>query len=159
MKRVCLALALFGAACGDSAASAASAMDSGAGGGAAHDDGGAGQSGADAGRADAGPCSYDPLAGARVDCPDDIPGGCPGPAPSYSAAVAPAVAKNCEPCHRAGGLAPDKPLHTHDQLFERRRTVLNRVSRCIMPPACAQQPSASERRDLLQWLVCGAPDN
>jgi hypothetical protein len=37
--------------------------------------------------------------------------------------------------------------------------MLGRVSRCIMPPICAAQPTSDERAKLLMWLVCGAPNN
>jgi hypothetical protein len=104
-------------------------------------------------------CTYDPRVPPPANCPNDVPSDCPA-APSYSTTVSQVIAKNCHPCHRAGGLALDRPFETYMQVYDARTTMLNRVTRCIMPPACApQQPSTTERHDLLQWLVCSAPNN
>jgi hypothetical protein len=106
-----------------------------------------------------GVCTFDPSVPPPANCPSDVPSDCPA-MPSFSTTVSQVIAKNCHGCHRAGGLAPDKPFETYMQVYGARTTMLNRVLRCIMPPACAMpQPSSSERHDLLQWLVCGAPDN
>jgi hypothetical protein len=36
---------------------------------------------------------------------------------------------------------------------------LNQVYACTMPPATAAKPTTQEREALLEWLVCGAPQN
>lgn len=108
---------------------------------------------------DAGICTYDPAAGAPADCPSDLPSMCGDPAPSYSGSVASIFDSECGACHRPGGMAADKPLDTYAHVYKIRTTVLNRLVRCIMPPACAPQPTSEQRHALLQWLVCGAPDN
>jgi hypothetical protein len=104
-------------------------------------------------------CTYDPNAGRSSDCPNDAPSGCPSAVPSYASTVAPVIEGYCQPCHRSGGMAFDRPFDTYARVYKVRGTILQRVSNCIMPPACAPQLGASQRRALLQWLVCGAPDN
>jgi hypothetical protein len=56
-------------------------------------------------------------------------------------------------------LAPDKPFGTYAQVSKLHVDILGRVSRCMMPPLCAAQPTPDERAKLLSWLVCGAPNN
>ena len=104
-------------------------------------------------------CTYDPRIAPPASCPNDVPSSCSDPAPSYGSTVSAIIGEKCRPCHQAGGKAPDKPFDTYTQVYAARATMLNRVSHCVMPPACAPQPSASQRHDLLQWLVCSAPNN
>jgi hypothetical protein len=119
----------------------------------------------DAGAADAatkdsgGICTYDPNAGPTPGCVTGAPSDCTGTAPSYQHDVAPAITSYCVPCHRVGGLAPDKPFSTYAEVYKTRSTMLNRLSRCLMPPACAEQPSADARAAMLAWFVCDAPNN
>jgi hypothetical protein len=54
---------------------------------------------------------------------------------------------------------PEKPLDTYQDLSSRRSTVLDQVYSCRMPPADAGMLTAGERKELLEWLVCGAPSN
>jgi len=108
---------------------------------------------------DGGVCFYDPNAPPPDNCPDVLPSGCDGPAPSYKDSVAPTIATYCQPCHRSGGMAPDKPFDTYAHVYTYRRTMLDRVNRCLMPLSCAPQPTTAERQQLLQWLVCAAPQN
>jgi hypothetical protein len=56
-------------------------------------------------------------------------------------------------------MAPDKPFESYAQVHKLVQTIPDRVRRCIMPLACAAQPTAAERGEIIQWLVCGAPDN
>lgn len=142
MSRLFLALALLCAGCGCS-------MKVPAG----------GNSGHDAGMASDAACTYDPRVPPPANCPNDVPSACVDPAPSYRSTITAVIATRCQPCHRAGGLAPDKLFDTYAQVYKARTTMLNRVTRCIMPPACAPQPTPTERHDLLQWLVCDAPNN
>ena len=121
-------------------------------------DGGAAMAGRAGTAADSGVCTYNPLL-SPTDCPDDAPSACPDPAPSYKTSVAPMIVSHCRPCHGVGGQAADKPFDAYAKIYQVRRTALDRVKRCIMPPACASQPTAGQRHDFLQWLVCGAPDN
>jgi hypothetical protein len=144
-RSVYLSLALICVACGGSGAS----QDAGRAGANS-----AAGSGADAG----GICTYVP-GNEPSDCPNDLPAACSQPAPSYSSDVSPIIGTYCVPCHRTGGLAPDKPFGTYAPVSKLRTDILGRVSRCIMPPLCAAQPTPDERAKLLSWLVCGAPNN
>ena len=121
-------------------------------------DGGAGMAGQAGGTSDSGVCRYNPLV-SPTNCPTDAPTMCAGPAPSYSGSVAPTIATHCQPCHGAGGMAADVSFDSYAKFYAERRTALDLVTRCIMPPSCASQPTAAQRTALLQWLVCGAPDN
>jgi hypothetical protein len=94
-----------------------------------------------------------------LDCPNDLPQACPTPAPSYVSEVQPLIANRCVPCHSPGGLASDRPLDDYTNVYKRRGTVLNEVYTCLMPPADAGQLSDAERKQLLSWLVCDAPNN
>jgi hypothetical protein len=64
----------------------------------------------------------------------------------------------CEPCHAPGGTAP-KVLETYDEVYADRTAMLVRVNGCIMPPADAGVLSDDEKRTILGWLVCQAPNN
>jgi hypothetical protein len=94
----------------------------------------------------------------QPNCPKDVPRDCPDAAPSYSASVAPLIEADCLPCHRLGGQGPVL-LETYREVFKERTTILGKLASCRMPPPCATQPSPTERRRVLQWLVCGAPNN
>ena len=90
-------------------------------------------------------------------CPNDLPASC-GVAPSYAARVAPILERRCTACHGADG--PNSPaLTTYQQVHAWRGPVLNHLYACDMPPDHVEPPSPEERRDVLMWLVCGAPDN
>jgi uncharacterized membrane protein len=92
-------------------------------------------------------------------CPNDLPASCPSPAPHFAADVQPVLQARCVRCHTSGGQAGEKPLTTWAEIFGRRSSVLNRVYACVMPPAAEPQLTEAERRTLLGWLVCGAPDD
>jgi hypothetical protein len=148
MGRLFLSVCLLCAACGGATTLAAD-------GGAGKATGGAGKPGADAG------CPYD-LSIKPASCPSNLPTTCPDPAqaPSYASTVAPLIETYCQPCHRPGGRAPDKPFESYAQVHNKLLpTIQDRVRSCRMPLSCAPQPTAAERRDFVQWLVCGAPDN
>ena len=92
-------------------------------------------------------------------CPDDLPDSCPSPAPGLAKDIAPVIAARCASCHVAGGVAADKPLTNHAQVFSRKGAVLNQVYACKMPPEGATPLSTAERLTIESWLVCGAPDD
>jgi hypothetical protein len=82
------------------------------------------------------------------------------PAPSYATEVAPLLARTCLPaCHGAGGVEQTKPIGTYAQVFSRRGLMLTQVNNCRMPPPDAGVLSDQEASMLLDWLVCGAPNN
>lgn len=94
-----------------------------------------------------------------LSCPDDLPAACEV-APSWSAEVAPTFARTCGPCHGPGGVEAAKPLVAHADVSARRTSVLSQVYHCQMPgPDAGAALTDGERALVLQWLVCGAPDN
>ena len=103
--------------------------------------------------------SLAPACGGMDACPNDVPDTCPATVPSYTNDVAPVIMERCLLCHAPGGQAGDKPLDTYAHLFSRRSAVLNQLAACNMPPAGEPQPTEDERLIILDWLVCGAPDN
>ena len=92
-------------------------------------------------------------------CPNDLPGACPSPAPSYQSDVAPVIMQKCVSCHSPGGQSSDRPLQTYAEVFALRTSVLTQVYGCLMPPVGSPQLTPSERAAILGWLVCGAPQN
>ncbi len=92
-------------------------------------------------------------------CPDDLPAACPSVQPSYAKDVAPVVQQACTPCHAPGGQQSNRQLVTYAGAFGNRSPMLNQVHACRMPPRDAPPLDAEGRKVLLDWLVCGAPDN
>ena len=92
-------------------------------------------------------------------CPDDLPGACPSTPPSYAKDVAPAIQSSCTPCHAPGGGASDRLLTDYADAFANRGSALNQIHACRMPPRGAPPLSDANRKILLDWLVCGAPNN
>ena len=79
----------------------------------------------------------------------DIPTACPsGGAPSYSQSVAPIISAQCSGCHSFGGYA---------STAAKQSSILSRVGNCSMPQGSSL--SAADRATLLDWAVCGAPNN
>jgi hypothetical protein len=114
----------------------------------------------DAADPDGGICTYDPTVTPPAGCAVAVPSACPDPAPSYKDSVSSIFASYCMPCHFPGGMASDKLFdsYTHVRAVSK-PTLITKVSTCAMPPQCAPQPSSAERLELLQWLVCAAPNN
>jgi uncharacterized membrane protein len=98
---------------------------------------------------------------AERECKPGLPSedACATATPSYSEDIAPLVEGRCLECHFAGNRQSSVVLETHTQLTGSLQLVETRVYRCQMPPSEAPALSATEREMLLQWLVCGAPDN
>lgn len=92
-------------------------------------------------------------------CPDDLPAACAAPPPSYAKEVAPAIQASCTPCHAAGGSASNRLLTDYADAFANRGSVLNQIHACRMPPVDAPPLSAANRKILLEWVVCGAPND
>jgi len=97
--------------------------------------------------------------GAPSTCPRDLPQSCPEDAPGYDGGIAELVRANCLICHAPGGISQDIPLGSYAQLHARRRDVLGQVYNCLMPQAPQPPLSSEDRKALLAWLVCGAPDD
>jgi len=92
-------------------------------------------------------------------CPNDLPDTCPDPAPSYQVDIAPIITARCVPCHGPGGPESSHPLDSYTRVFGLRTNVLSQVYGCRMPPSGATPLEPEERQALLEWLVCGSPDN
>jgi hypothetical protein len=92
-------------------------------------------------------------------CPDDLPAACPATPPSYAKDVAPAIQASCTPCHAPAGRESNRLLTDYADAFANRGPALNQIHACRMPPVDAPPLSAANRKILLDWLVCGAPNN
>ena len=92
-------------------------------------------------------------------CPEDLPAACPATPPSYAKDVAPVIQQSCTPCHAPGGRESSRLLIGYANAFASRGPVLNQVHACKMPPHDAPPLAAEGRKVLLEWLVCGAPNN
>jgi len=95
------------------------------------------------------------------DCPSDLPSRavCDAGVPSYRLEVAPIIEQRCLGCHFEGNTLSGNVLVEHADVFGQRQTVLTRIYSCVMPPAEAAPLGSDERQVLLEWLVCGAPEN
>jgi len=93
-----------------------------------------------------------------LSCPADVPDACPTPIPSYATAVVPILEAKCNGCH-TGGDGP-WPLTNHADVLMWRAQVLYELERCTMPPpADKTRLTEAEQTTLIDWLVCGAPEN
>lgn len=93
-------------------------------------------------------------------CPRDLPGSCPTPPPSWGNEVQPIIESRCNGCHGEGGV--ERAVFDYSSyagVYANRGPILNQVYACRMPPPDAAAPTADERRSLLAWLVCGAPND
>lgn len=97
--------------------------------------------------------------GGALSCPNDLPASCPDPAPTWTKDVAPVIAARCASCHATGGVAADKPLTDHAEVFARKGSVLNQIHACKMPLEGSTPLTTAERLAIEGWLVCGAPDD
>jgi hypothetical protein len=94
-------------------------------------------------------------------CSVSIPKSCPS-APSYANDIAPLVKRTCDSCHSVNGSASDRDLTTYKNLTKLETTSLVQVADCLMPPSDAGADamlSPGDRTELLQWFVCGSPNN
>ena len=79
--------------------------------------------------------------------------------PSFANGVSAIMKNKCATCHSPGGQNSALPLTTYDQIYAARSGVLNQVYACRMPLAGSPPLTADERRLLIAWLACGAPNN
>jgi cytochrome c5 len=95
------------------------------------------------------------------DCPNDLPDdtACATAAPSYAEQTAAMIDQRCTVCHFFGNTQSTQIFETYDDVFDQKRGMLTQIYSCRMPPEGAVQLSSEERKALLQWFVCGAPDN
>lgn len=96
-----------------------------------------------------------------VVCPTGLPSdsGCPDSAPSYQNEIQPLVDSYCNGCHYNGNHNSSQVLETYDDLHRSVSLVEKQVYHCEMPPSGEMPLPSRERTALLQWLVCGAPNN
>jgi hypothetical protein len=110
---------------------------------------------ADAGGIDAGAS----LDGDAASCSPELPASCPSPAPSWRGSVAGLVEAHCTPCHSPGGRAFDRPFTQYSDVYDLRGDILDQVYSCFMPPPDGGELDPALRQELIDWLVCGAPNN
>lgn len=79
--------------------------------------------------------------------------------PSYARDVAPIIEQRCATCHYPGNRQSSDVFTEYDDVYSERQTVLTRIYACVMPPAAAPALTPDERRTVLSWFVCGAPEN
>ena len=95
-------------------------------------------------------------------CPKALPSSCTT-TPSFARDVDPIVNRSCVPgCHQRGGTSSDRDLTTYGGVTRLETTIMTQVNACLMPPADAGPDAAvslADRTTLLEWIVCGAPDN
>jgi hypothetical protein len=94
-------------------------------------------------------------------CPPAAPSSC-SQTPSYAKAIAPLIERACVPCHSPSGDAPDRLLTTYSEVELLETTSFVQINGCVMPPAEAGVDAAltlQERTEILEWFVCGSPDN
>lgn len=95
------------------------------------------------------------------ECPNDLPDdtACATRSPSYAEQTAAIIEQRCTICHFAGNTQSTQVFTSYADIFARKRGMLTQIYSCRMPPAASVQLTSDERSALLQWLVCGAPDN
>jgi mono/diheme cytochrome c family protein len=89
----------------------------------------------------------------------DYPMSCPTPVPSYAAEVQAIFQAKCATCHAPGGQRSESPLTTWLQIQSRLSTVVQWTNDCRMPPVGAPALTSDERKAMLGWFVCNAPNN
>jgi hypothetical protein len=90
-------------------------------------------------------------------CPN-APSVCSKPIPSYGTVIEPILKANCVPCHGPTGTAGYSEA-TYDRVAKQEEPIFSMVAGCEMPPSSYPPLMAEQRDELLDWLVCGAPDN
>jgi len=97
----------------------------------------------------------------RRPCTLELPDGsaCGADTPSYANDVAPLLTTFCVPCHRPGGINYSHQLDSYAHVYAERRAMLSQLYSCNMPPDDQPIPSDAQAELVLDWLVCGAPNN
>jgi mono/diheme cytochrome c family protein len=89
-------------------------------------------------------------------CPSDEQGACPATALTYDSGIGALLTQRCSPCHAPRGDA-GRLLTDYPHAFGQRTGIGTQLVSCSMPPAGAPQLSDAERKQILDWLTCGAP--
>ena len=95
---------------------------------------------------------------AAKDCPPDEQAACTGSSLGYDAAIASIINDRCMPCHAPGGVEATVPLTNYQRVFGQRTSIGGQLVTCSMPPDGSPQLTDSERKQILDWLTCGAPE-
>jgi hypothetical protein len=90
--------------------------------------------------------------------------------PSYASAVAPIIQERCSPCHFPGGIMSNVDLSTYPNVVNAQSAIVGQLYSCAMPPVHGDPKygiapgtvpglTTAQLNVLVDWLVCGAPDN
>ena len=80
----------------------------------------------------------------------DVPSACPNSgAPRFSSQVQPILSADCGGCHSS--------YASYSSASAQQSSIKSKVGDCSMPPDSAL--SAQDRMTVLDWIVCGAPNN
>jgi uncharacterized membrane protein len=106
--------------------------------------------------------AYGPVGMQRANCPNDLPSedDCATASPLYED-VRPIFAARCSVCHGTGGLETKFVFDTYAEIHDNAQTrsrILPQIYGCRMPPPCAPDLTPLERKTMLKWFVCGAPE-
>ncbi len=102
------------------------------------------------------------VVGCRAAAPasNSEPQSCASRPPSYRADIEPVLREKCFACHAAGGSAVDElDLSAFGKVHDARVVLEGKVRARAMPPVGRPQLTDAERRTILSWLVCQAPEN
>ncbi len=86
------------------------------------------------------------------------------PVPSWSKDIQPIVNQTCAPCHFPGGQAllmkPSLNYSTYAGFHLAGTTLESQLLTCAMPEAGGNAPLTTAEGDMiLNWIVCGEPNN
>jgi len=85
---------------------------------------------------------------------------CPPTPPSYRADIVPTLQQRCFTCHAGSGEeVEDHDFSTFEKVRAQRTAIEGKVRARAMPPVGRPQLSERERKEILAWVSCGAPDN
>ena len=100
-----------------------------------------------------------PTSDANLDAPacERVLPDCPKTPPSYATTIEPIVTERCVGCHYAHSTLARTDLTSYAKVFGDRGAVLTQVFSCQMPQDGSL--GRAERQAMLEWLVCGAPNN
>lgn len=94
---------------------------------------------------------------AAKSCPADEQAGCVDPSFGYDAGIGDILNARCRPCHAPGGIEQSILLSDYSHVYRERMTVGSQLVTCTMPPEGSPGLTDSERKQILDWLSCGAP--
>jgi uncharacterized membrane protein len=90
-------------------------------------------------------------------CPPDDQTACVDTTLAYDAGIGAILNDRCTPCHAAGGVEASVLLTDYKHVAGEQMTIGAELATCAMPPDGSAQLSDTERKQILDWLTCGAP--